>query len=146
MRRSILLAALASALRAQPNPPQPGPPPILVKVRDDVYVVQNQANAGADLQFYGGNATILLSNDGVVLLDSKSEREHDDLVAKVKSLSDKPVKYVILTHNHGDHTGGAAALKAMGATLVISAADRDNMARGNQAPVADFGYVGEAWN
>ena len=149
MRRSIfgrvfLFATLASAMRAQANPPQPGPPPILVKVRDDVYVVQNQANTGADLQFYGGNAAILLSNDGVVLIDSKSEREHDDLVAKVKSLSDKPVKYVILTHNHGDHTGGAAGLKAMGATLVISAADRDNMARGNQTPVADFGYVGEA--
>ena len=140
----VLGATLISTSHAQQSPTPPGPPPILVKVRDDVYVVQNQANTGAEIQFYGGNATILLSDDGVVLIDSKSDREHDDLVAKVKSLTDRPVKYVILTHNHGDHTGGAAKLKAMGAALLISATDRDNMARGNQTPIADFGYVGEA--
>jgi glyoxylase-like metal-dependent hydrolase (beta-lactamase superfamily II) len=33
---------------------------------------------------------------------SKSDREHDDLVAKVKSPTDKPIKYLVLTHNHAD--------------------------------------------
>jgi glyoxylase-like metal-dependent hydrolase (beta-lactamase superfamily II) len=147
-RRPLVLAALAlaagSALVAQQAPPQPGPPPTLVKVRDDMYIVQNQANNGADLGYYGGNATIVVTNDGVVLIDSKSDREHDDLIAKVKSLSDKPIKYVILTHNHGDHTGGAAKLKAMGVPLIISTADRDNMARGGATPIADFSFSGDA--
>ena len=107
---------------------QAGPPPLLVKVKDDLYVVQNQQNNGAEIQAYGGNASIFLTDDGVILVDSKSDREHDDLIAKVKSLTDKPIKYVILTHNHGDHSAGAAKLKAMGATVIISAADRDNMA------------------
>jgi len=141
---SGLICAAQQGAAGAANQAQPGPPPTLVKIRDDIYVLQNQANNGADLGFYGGNATIMLTNDGVVLIDSKSDREHDDLIAKLKTLSDKPVKYVILTHNHGDHTGGAAKLKAMGASLIISAADRDNMARGNQPPVADFGYFGEA--
>ena len=129
---------------AQQAPPAPGPPPALVKVKDDLYIIQNQANNMADLIGYGGNATALITDAGIVLFDSKSDREHDDLIAKLKTLTDKPVKYVILTHNHGDHTGGAAKLAAMGATVIISAADRANMVKGNEKFIPDFGYIGQA--
>ena len=148
---ALLFAAGAAVCAPQagqpggpPAQPLPGPPPALVKARDDIYILQNQANNGVEIGFYGGNATILLTNDGVVLIDSKSDREHEDLIAKVKTLTDKPIKYVILTHNHGDHTGGAAKLKALGATLVISSADRDNLARGNATPIVDLAFAGEA--
>ena len=97
-----------------------------------------------DLIAYGGNATIYLTNAGVILIDSKNDQEHDDLIAKLKTLTDKPIKYVILTHNHADHAGGAAKLQAMGATLLISSNDRDNMALGNQPGTPDLGYVGLA--
>lgn len=129
----------------QPNqPPPPGPPPQLVKVKDDLYIVQNQANNMADLIGYGGNASIFLTDEGVMLIDSKSGREHDDLIAKVKSLSDKPIKYVVLTHNHGDHTGGVPKLQEMGVSVIISAADRDNMIRGKQPGAPPFGYTDRA--
>jgi len=98
----------------------------------------------ADLIAYGGNATFYLTEAGVIMIDSKSDQEHDDLVAKLKTLTDKPVKYVILTHNHGDHAGGAAKLEAMGATLLISANDRDNMERAKQAGIPNLAYVGQA--
>jgi cyclase len=139
-----LLCAGATVALAQNQPPPPGPPPQLVKVKDDLYIVQNQANNMADLIGYGGNASIFLTDDGVILIDSKSDREHDDLIAKVKSLTDKPIKYVVLTHNHGDHSGGVPKLKAMGATILISAADRDNMLRGKQPGAPDFGFMGRA--
>ena len=45
---------------------------------------------------------------------------HEDIVAKVKSLTNKPIKYVVLTHTHADHAGGAAQMQAIGATLLIS--------------------------
>ena len=142
---ALLLTGVLAAFAQQGGPPpQPGPPPQLVKVKDDLYIVQNQANNMADLIGYGGNASIFLTNDGVILIDSKSDREHDDLVAKVKSLTDKPVKYVILTHNHADHSGGVPKMEAMGARVIISAADRDNMLRGKQAGAPDFGYIGRA--
>ena len=146
MHRCFLIALLvfAFSLQAQQNPPPPGPPPQLVKVKDDLYIVQNQANNMADLIAYGGNATVLVTDDGVLLVDSKSDREHDDLVTKIKSLTDKPIKYVVLTHNHADHSAGAPKLKAMGATIVISAADRENMARANQPGVPELGYIGRA--
>jgi cyclase len=150
MRPAFLLTILCVAsLHAQQGPggfqaPPPGPPPNLVKVKEDLYILQNQASNMGDLIAYGGNATIYLTNAGVILIDSKNDQEHDDLMAKLKTLTDKPVKYVILTHNHADHAGGAAKLQDMGATLLISANDRDNMALDKQPGTPDLGYVGHA--
>ena len=146
-RRAVFLPLglfLVSAAFAQQAPPAPGPPPTLVKVKDDLYIVQNQANTMGDLIAYGGNATAYVTDAGVILFDSKSDREHDDLIAKLKTLTDKPVKYVVLTHNHGDHSGGAAKLAAMGATVVISAADRANMAKANEKFIPDLAFMGQA--
>ena len=87
---------------------------------------------------------MLLTDAGVILVDSKFERAHDDIVAKVKSLTDKPIKYVILTHNHGDHADGAEKMEAMGATVIISADDRDNLARDPKAGwLPAVGYIGQ---
>ena len=93
---------------------------------------------------YGGNATFYLTDAGVIMVDSKSDREHDDLMTKLKTLTDKPVRYVVLTHNHGDHSGGAAKLRAMGATVVISENDRENMARAHDPGTPELGYMGQA--
>ena len=88
--KSWLAVLIAAALAQAP------PPSRLEKIKDDLYVLLGE----------GGNVTILLTNDGVVLVDDKFERNYDDIVAKVKSLTDKPVKYIINTHAHGDHSGG----------------------------------------
>jgi cyclase len=77
------------------NPPAPQPLKA-EKIRDDLYVITGD----------GGNVTALLTDEGVVLVDTKNDRNHDDLVAQVKALTDKPIRYVINTHAHGDHTGG----------------------------------------
>ena len=123
----------------------PGPPPKLTKIRDDVYFVENQAAKMGDLIAYGGNLTIYLTNAGVIIVDSKTERIHDDVVQKIKSLSDKPVKYLILTHNHGDHSGGAAKFEAEGAQVIISTEDRDNFTHAaNQTWLPALTYQGRA--
>jgi cyclase len=141
---TLLIAGAVAQAQAGAGRPAPGPPPTLVKVKDDLYILQNGDSNMADLVAYGGNATFYLTDAGVILVDSKSDGEHDDLLAKLKTLTDKPIKYVILTHNHGDHSGGAAKLQAMGATLLISAADRENMIRGKQQGVPDVGILGQA--
>ena len=105
---SILSAFLVTGILGQqggrgPGSSPAGPPPKLTKIKDSLYFVENQNANLADLGAYGGNSTIYLTGQGVILVDSKFERVHDDIVAKIKSLTDKPVKYLILTHNHGDH-------------------------------------------
>src|SRR5262249_19831886 len=108
---------------------EPATLPKLVKVKDDVYVSQNQESTVAQIGPFGGNVTIYLTTDGVILFDSKNDRMHDDIVSKVQSLTDKPIKYVVLTHNHADHSGGSAKMQQIGATVIVSVEDRENMKR-----------------
>ena len=136
---SATLAAQAAAPQA---PQTPAPPPTLVKVRDDVYVIQNVNHVVAEIGQNGGNATVLLTDDGVVLIDTKNDRVHDDLVSKVKSLTDRPIKYAVLTHSHGDHAGGAAKLEAMGVTVIATVATRENMLRTNAPGIPQVTYSG----
>src|SRR5215467_9329187 len=138
---TFLFLAVSSAATAQ----QSAIPTKLVKVRDDLYMIENMNTTVADIGMYGGNITVFLTNDGAVLVDSKNDRTHDDFVAKVKSLTDKPIKYVVLTHNHADHSAGAPKMQALGASIIISADDRENMARVPNAPwLPQFGYIGQA--
>jgi glyoxylase-like metal-dependent hydrolase (beta-lactamase superfamily II) len=136
------------ALSFPPLPQSTGAPPEptrLVKVRDDVYAVINANNAVVpDIPLYGGNVAIYLTDDGAVLVDSKTERMHDDLVAKVRSLTDAPLKYVVLTHHHADHSGGAARLQALGARVIMSAADAQRMGAPGQPGVPQMSYEGHA--
>lgn len=143
----VLIFVFASAIGAQQRgaQPQPGPPPKLTKVLDDIYLIENPGLTVTDIGAYGGNITVLLTNEGVILVDSKNERIHEDVVSKIKSLTDKPVKYVILTHNHADHAAGAPMFQSEGAQIIISTNDRDNMARAaNPQWMPQMTYGGQA--
>jgi glyoxylase-like metal-dependent hydrolase (beta-lactamase superfamily II) len=77
----------------------------LVKVKDDLFVIHND--------FVPGNTTALVTNEGVVLVDDKFEIDHDNIMAQLKKVTSQPVRYVINTHYHGDHSGGNAKLQAL---------------------------------
>ena len=66
----------------------------------------------------GGNVGVSVGDDGVLLIDDKFEKNADGILAQVKGLSDAPLRYVLNTHYHGDHTGSNAQMAAAGATLV----------------------------
>jgi len=91
----------------------------LVKVRDDLFVIHND--------FVPGNTTALITNEGVVLVDDKFEIDHDGIMAQLKKVTSQPVRYVINTHYHGDHSGGNAKLQALNAQVVASEAAREKM-------------------
>jgi glyoxylase-like metal-dependent hydrolase (beta-lactamase superfamily II) len=54
----------------------------------------------------GGNVAVYVTDEGVVLVDDMFDRNHADILAQVKSVTDKPLKYVLNTHQHDDHAGG----------------------------------------
>ncbi len=141
---ALLLPLAAAFAAAPPAGPAPTELPKLIKIRDDVYTIQNTNSTLAELGAFGGNVTVYLTDEGVILVDSKNDKVHDDIVAKVRTLTDKPIKYVILTHNHGDHASGAPAMAEMGATVIISKGDRDNMVRAKQAWMPQVTYTGRA--
>jgi cyclase len=96
----------------------------LVKVKDDLYVIHND--------YVPGNSTALITSDGVVLVDDKFEIDHDNIIAELKKVTDKPIKYVINTHHHADHSGGNAKLQQMNVQVVASVQARENMVDVNQ--------------
>jgi len=102
----------------------------LVKLKDGLYVIHNDV--------VPGNTTALVTNDGVLLVDDKFEIDHDNLVAMLKTITSQPVKYVINTHHHADHSGGNAKLQAAGTLAVASAQARAHMVEGKQPGVPDI--------
>lgn len=138
----VLVFWAAGAAAQAPPPAAPAPLPTLVKVKDDVYVIQNVNSTVGEIGQNGGNVTVYVTGDGVILVDSKNERMHDDIVAKVRSISDRPIRYLILTHSHADHSGGAARFQADGATVISSVGTRENMVRANAAGAATVAYSG----
>lgn len=104
MRSKILTIALAAitgaglatiqAVTLQQQPPQL----TIEKVKDDLYNIVGD----------GGNVGVFITDEGVILVDDKFDQDHDQIVARVKSVTDKPVKYIFSTHYHADHSGGNA--------------------------------------
>lgn len=68
------------------------------KVAEDLYEIEGD----------GGNVAVLVTPEGVILVDDKYERDHDQIAAKIRSVTTLPVKYIFTTHYHSDHSGGNA--------------------------------------
>jgi len=68
------------------------------QVKDDLYEIVGD----------GGNVAVYITNEGVILVDDKYDQDFDGIMAKVKSVTNQPVKYILSTHHHSDHSGGNA--------------------------------------
>ena len=66
----------------------------------------------------GGNMAMLTGPDGVILIDDEFAELSDKIKAAVAAVSDRPIRYLINTHWHGDHTGGNDNFAATGAIIV----------------------------
>jgi cyclase len=88
--------------------------PVFRLIARNVYMLEGAVNR----QFYGGNVTVLVGDDGLLLVDAQGSADAKTVIGALKILSDKPVRYVINTHCHGDHTAGNVAFERMGATIV----------------------------
>jgi cyclase len=88
---AIVAVGLGTALYAQGLP---GPEPI-EKIGDNLYKI-----FGA-----GGNTTVFVRDDGVVLVDTKLPNNGQFILDQVRTITDKPVVMIVNTHAHGDHLG-----------------------------------------
>src|SRR6266478_9342744 len=82
------------------------------------------------LEGQGGNITVAVGTDGIIMVDSQFAPLHDKIKAAVEKISPLPVKYLINTHYHGDHTGGNALFHKDGATVVAQDNIRTRLAAG----------------
>jgi glyoxylase-like metal-dependent hydrolase (beta-lactamase superfamily II) len=130
----LALAALAGVgvwLAWAQNPPQPL---TTQKVTDNLYVIIGD----------GGNVAFMPTGEGVILVDDKFAADAPQILAKVNAVTDKPIRYVLNTHQHGDHTGGNEALLAANAEIVIQKNARANMVTGKQPGLPHITFTDES--
>src|SRR4051794_40909294 len=112
----ILLLAGAVAAQQQPPAPPAAPPPVdfsKVEIKttdlgDNVYMLEGQ----------GGNITVAVAKDGIIMVDGQYAPLHDKIKAAISNISNLPIKYLINTHYHGDHTGGNELFAKDGVLIV----------------------------
>src|SRR5450432_4091023 len=78
------------------------------KVSDNFYTLDGQ----------GGTIGVLAGPDGIFMVDSQFAPLSDKIAAAIKQISDRPIRYMVNTHVHGDHTGGNENFGKMGVTIL----------------------------
>ena len=97
---TLLAAVVTACAFAQPKATAPAPGIEVLPVQDNVYMI-----AGP-----GGNTTVQIGKTGVLLVDTQTAAATDQLLAAIRPLSDKPLRYIINTQAGRDHTGGNDSL------------------------------------
>jgi cyclase len=112
---AAVVSLLVAPAFAQQPPASPPPAPDFSKVEikttdlgDGVYLLEGQ----------GGNMTLATAKNGAILVDDEFAPLHDKIKAAITAVTTQPLKYVVNTHFHGDHTGGNVPFAKDGAILV----------------------------
>jgi cyclase len=109
----VLLGTWAAYTQNQTAPR----PATIQKVKDGLYMISGE----------GGNIAALVTDEGVILVDDMYDRNYAAVMGQVKSLSDKPVRYVLNTHQHDDHSGSNAQMLAASVEVIAHRNARINM-------------------
>jgi glyoxylase-like metal-dependent hydrolase (beta-lactamase superfamily II) len=77
----------------------------------------------------GGNTTVRVTRQGLIVVDGKlpGQANYDALMALIKGVSDQPIKYLIVTHHHADHTGNNQRFLEAGVQVVATENLKNNL-------------------
>src|ERR1700730_14948045 len=119
------LILLPIALRAQQAPDFSKVEMKVTKVSGNIYMLEGQ----------GGNIAASVGEDGIVIVDDEFAPLADKIQAALKNLAitDKPVRFVINTHYHGDHTGGNVPFNNAGSAIIAQDNVRKRLETGGVA-------------
>ena len=95
-------------------------------VKDGLYVIP-----GFDGGQSGGNVAVRVTDDGVIIVDNKFPYSFDFINEQVRKVTDQPIKYVLNTHHHDDHSGSNADFLPT-AEVIAHKNARANVVRNNQ--------------
>jgi cyclase len=101
------------------------------------------------LEGQGGNITVAVGTDGIIMVDTQFAPLSEKIKAAIKQISPLPIKYIVNTHFHGDHTGGNANFQKDGAIVIaqdnirlrLAAGGNKNGTTGQAQPPAPAGGV-----
>jgi glyoxylase-like metal-dependent hydrolase (beta-lactamase superfamily II) len=122
----LMVAAMGNGLRAQEKDFSKVEIKV-TKVSGNIYMLEGE----------GGNIAASVGDDGIVIVDDQYAPLADKIQAALKNLkiTDKPVRFVINTHYHGDHTGGNEPFANTGSTLIAQDNVRKRLENGSMAGI-----------
>jgi cyclase len=129
---SVMLATAATAQQPGTPPLLPPPPPFVDWDKVEIKAT-NLGNDTYMLAGQGGNITVAVGTDGIIMIDSQFAPLSDKIKAAIKTISPLPVRYLVNTHFHGDHTGGNDNFAKDGAIVVAHDNIRVRLAAGTRA-------------
>ena len=103
----VFVVAVTTAVPVSAQQDRAGGHLEVLRVRDNIYLL-----AGKD-----GNTTVQTGPDGILVVDTKSAERVDQLLDELRKLSALPLRYIINTHFHADHTGGNVRMRDSGSTI-----------------------------
>ena len=122
---TVALLGLATVGMAQPQAPDFSTVEIkTTRLAQDFYTLEGR----------GGTVSVLTGPDGVLLVDSQFAPLTDKLVAAIRKISDQPIRFLVDTHLHGDHTGGNENFAKLGVLVFGRDALRARLEHPNAAP------------
>jgi len=99
----------------------------LTKIADNVYSYVDVKGASPQNSF-GANAGIIIGKNGIIVVDTLiSTKEAKRFLEDIRKVSDRPIKYVINTHYHLDHSFGNSVFEEIGAVVISHATDKMNL-------------------
>jgi cyclase len=97
-------------------------PTVLSKISPNLHLITGN----------GGNVAALLTSEGVVVVDDMYVADGPEIIEKLRSITDKPTRYIINTHHHADHIGSNVLFRSQNAELIMHSNARVNtMKRAN---------------
>ena len=130
---ALAAAALMFAASAKAQQPAATPAPPLIDWEKVQIKTTDLGNKTYMLQGQGGNITVAIGADGIIMVDGQFAPLSDKIKAAIKEIAPLPVKYLINTHFHGDHTGGNENFAKDGVVIVAHDNIRVRLAAGTTA-------------
>jgi glyoxylase-like metal-dependent hydrolase (beta-lactamase superfamily II) len=127
-----------SALAQQPAPAGPPVGPDWSKIEVKTFDLGNRTYM---LEGFGGNTTIAVGDDGVIMVDGQFAPMHEKLKAAIAAVSQQPVRFLVNTHYHPDHVGGNVPFSKDGAVVVAHENVRKRLAEGTTRIVPEVKYA-----
>jgi glyoxylase-like metal-dependent hydrolase (beta-lactamase superfamily II) len=134
---ALILSGVPAATPAVQDKPRESSPLPLRRLAQGVYAVLGDTGRGSEGR---PNAGFMVTGDGVIVVDAlASPRDGEALVDAIHTVTNQPIKWLILTHHHPDHHFGAIVFRRLGAK-VIAHPDRRSLASdgGPDALLADW--------
>lgn len=114
----------------------------LIKIADNVYSYADVKKMSPQNSF-GANAGIIIGKDGILVVDTLiSAKEAKRFIKDIRAVSDKPIKYVVNTHYHLDHTFGNSEFEKLGAIIISHTIDKESLKKKAEKTLTNAGNYG----